>query len=379
MLDVDPGPALENMSRSKELFDAFGAGVYLLFGIINLDLWFRRRERMGHLWLAGASASALVIDITGMVMRRLEVDTPQWVLALNTMCVAVATVFLFELVSSLGHKPTGRLARAMQVAVLVLALANGFIGGEASPALLVGCFTLLLWAMARAFQAAREGDRDSGMVAKGFIVLTVCLVADLLKELKVFPFPSGLPIVGFIVLFLTSARSLNDRFGREEEASRTDSLTGLPNRRGFLEAGDGALVRSRRSGRPVSIVIGDIDHFKTVNDTLGHAAGDAALKALAGAIRSTLRAQDVAARWGGEEFIQLLPDTDKTGALHVAEALRKTIASQTVDYEGTPIRLTLSLGVAEHEQGRNLEDTIAHADAALYEAKEGGRDRVIVR
>jgi diguanylate cyclase (GGDEF)-like protein len=379
MLGVDPGPSLENMSRSKELFDAFGAGVYVLFGIIHLDLWFRRRDRMAHLWLAGASASALIVDVTGILGKGREASPNLILMILNTLGVAAATVCLFELVSSLNRVPAGRLARTLQGGVLILAVLAGPVVPQLFPALFVGCMALLVWAMARAFRAAREGDRDSGMVAKGFIVLTACLLADLLKALKVVPFPSGLPIVGFIVLFLTSARSLNDRFGREEEASRTDTLTGLFNRRGFLEASDGAVLRSRRSGRPLSIVLADVDRFKEVNDSLSHAAGDAALKALSGALRSALRAQDTVARWGGDEFIVLLPDTAKEGALRVSESLRALVSDLRVDFEGARVHLTLSLGVAEHLPDRSVEDTIAEADSALYQAKEQGRDRVVVR
>ena len=378
MLDGGQDMAVEAMSRPKELFDAFGAGVYLLFGIIHLDLWFRRRDRMAHLWLAGASASALIVDVTGIIARGREASPNLIVLILNTLGVAAATVCLFELVSSLNRVPAGRPARALQGVVLVLAVMAGPVP-QLFPAVFAGCMALLVWAMARAFRAAREGDRDSGMVAKGFMVLTACLLADLLKELKVVPFPSGLPIVGFIVLFLTSARSLNDRFGREEEASRTDTLTGLANRRGFLEASDGAVLRSRRSGRPLSIVLADVDRFKEVNDSLSHAAGDAALKALSGALRSALRAQDTVARWGGDEFIVLLPETPKEGALHVSESLRAVVSALRVDFEGARVHLTLSLGVAEHLAERSVEDTIAEADAALYQAKQEGRDRVVVR
>ncbi|MBL0210507.1 MAG: GGDEF domain-containing protein [Holophagaceae bacterium] len=372
--------ALGHMVRSTalpvELWEAFGAGVYLVFGTINLALWFRRQDRMGHLWLAGSSAGALMVDITGMVVRRLELAAPPWIEALNGIGVAVATVCLFELVCSLGHKQAGRVARILQTFVLILAPIPGLLLPRLLPILLLGCFVLLGWAMARAIRAAREGGSDPRLVAKGFLVLTACLILDLLKEFRLAPIPNGLPFVGFMVLFLASTRSLINRFEREEEASRTDSLTGLPNRRGFLEATDGALARSRRSGKPVSIVLSDLDHFKRVNDSLGHAAGDAVLKAVAGAIRSPLRSQDVAARWGGEEFILLLPDTGKEGAVHAAESTRTAISELVIDLDGSRIQVTLSLGVAEHLTDRSIEETIAQADAALYKAKEEGRNRV---
>jgi diguanylate cyclase (GGDEF)-like protein len=362
-----------------ELWDAFGAGVYLLFGVIHLDLWFRRRDRLGHLWLAAASASALLVDLTGIIQRRSGFEPSPVLDALNLFGVACATVSLFELVSTFRRKPTAPVARCVEAIVLALAPAAGAFATSFAPGVVAGCGVLLVWAMIRALRAARRGDGESAMVARGFMVLTLCLIGDILHELKILPVPGGLPIVGFIVLFLASARSLNERFEEEEAASRTDSLTGLLNRRGFLEAGDGALVRARRSGKPLSVVISDIDHFKAVNDAHGHAAGDAALKQLATALRSAVRAQDAVARWGGEEFILLLPDTGLAGAAKVAESLRAAVAELPMSFQGNPVGVTLSLGVAEYDPTRNFEETIGVADAALYRAKEQGRNRVSVR
>jgi|WetSurMetagenome_2_1015567.scaffolds.fasta_scaffold08944_6 diguanylate cyclase (GGDEF)-like protein len=362
-----------------ELWDAFGAGVYLLFGVIHLDLWFRRRDRLGHLWLAAACGSALLVDLTGIIQRRSGFEPAPLLDGLNLLGVACATVSLFELVSAFRRKPSGGIARGAEVLILLLAPVAGGFFASLTPAVVGGCGALLVWAMVRALRAARRGDRESAMVARGFMVLTLCLIGDILHELKILPLPGGLPIVGFIVLFLASARSLNERFEEEEAASRTDSLTGLLNRRGFLEAGDGALVRARRSGKPLCVVISDIDHFKAVNDAYGHAAGDAALKQLAAALRSSVRAQDAVARWGGEEFILLLPDTGKAGAAKVAESLRAAVAELPINYEGKSVALTLSLGVAEHDPTRNFEETIGDADAALYQAKDNGRNRVVAR
>ncbi len=359
-----------------ELWEAFAAGIYLSFAYIHLDLWLRRRERLGNLWLAAASLGALLVDVTGMA-QRYPLGGHFWIEGLNALGVAVATAAIFELVASLGGAPPPRSARILQVSLLALAPMAALPLPVLSRTLVAGCFVLLIWALAKALAAARAGDRDSGKVAHGLVALIVLLLADLLAEIMPFSFSSGMPILGFAILFVASARSLHDRFGREEEASRTDPLTGLLNRRGFLEAGDGALVRGRRSGRPLAIVLADLDHFKRVNDALGHAAGDFVLKAVAAAIRSSLRGQDVAARWGGEEFILLLPDTDRPGARQVAETVRRAVAELPVVHESGSVAVTLSAGAAEHRSGTNLEETIACADAALLQAKQEGRNRVV--
>jgi len=245
-------------------------------------------------------------------------------------------------------------------------------------AVLVSCGILLGASVTRAIRAARL-DRDSRVVARAFLVLAACLLADLVKELLVLPIPDNLPLAGFTILFLAAAHSLNDRFEREHDASRHDALTGLRNRRSFLEAWEEALQRSRRSGKPMSLVLGDLDHFKRINDTHGHACGDAVLRAVAQAIRSSVRAQDVVSRWGGEEFMLLLPDTDLAGARHVAESTRLATSALRVEHAGSSFEVTLSLGVCEHRPERSMEETIAEADAALYQAKQEGRDRVIAR
>ncbi len=394
------------MPSAVEYFDAFAAGVYLLFGSLHLDLGLRRNGRRGHLWLAGASFSALAVDLTGMLLRWQDEPPNRVVAGINFVAVALATTCLFELVATLGRRPAGRVARACAgLAVLAAALAGFAWLPAAEPVLFVTVFVLLGWAMARAVRAVREGDRDVRFVAGGFAVLMVCLILDVLMQLRLLPVVQGLPAIGFIVLFLASAKSLADQGERERreldglrrdlerrveertvalqeanrqlaEMSRTDALTGLPNRRGFLEACAAELERSRRSGRPFAIVLADVDRFKRVNDTLGHAAGDAALSGIARGIRDALRAQDLVARWGGEEFILLLPETDAAGATQVAEMVRAAIAASPFELAGSTLLLTASFGVAEHRDPTRLEPTIAAADRALYRAKESGRNRV---
>jgi len=354
-----------------ELWDAFGGGIYLFFSLIHLDLFLRRRDRTAHLFVSLASAGALLVDGTGMVLRRLGPEAPSPVVLFNFLGVSVATTALFELAAVLGRRPVGRSARVAEALLLLLPVVLPFFSA------LQAFFFLLVFGFLAysAVLASREGDRESGAVARGFVVLMACLAADVLKEIGILPVPAGLPILGFIVLFLASARSLNDRFEREEEASRTDSLTGLRNRRGFLEACDHALRRSRRSGQPLSVILADLDHFKKVNDARGHAAGDDVLKGVAREFVASLREQDTVGRWGGEEFVVLLPDTDLAGALRAAENLRRRVEGLAIEAgEGF---LTVSLGVAEYRPGTDIEETVARADRALYRAKEEGRNRSV--
>jgi diguanylate cyclase (GGDEF)-like protein len=173
---------------------------------------------------------------------------------------------------------------------------------------------------------------------------------------------------------------LRGAYARVREQSRTDELTQLANRRAFLELGAAAMDQSRRYERPLSLVMLDIDHFKKINDTYGHAAGDTALRAMATALRAAARVADTPGRLGGEEFAILLPETNAAEAVVMAERIREDVKALEVMHDGTTIRFTTSIGVAEEVDGIEDIDALLHAaDEALYDAKEGGRDRVVVK
>lgn len=163
-----------------------------------------------------------------------------------------------------------------------------------------------------------------------------------------------------------------------EHQATTDALTGLCNRRQFEVHAHRELSRAQRSGAPLAVLAMDIDKFKSINDTYGHAAGDAVLKALARACAPHLREVDTLARLGGEEFAVLLPETDLAAAQHVAERIRQALAEEGVASSNTEtIRFTVSLGAAEYKDGTEDLATLLHrADAALYRAKQTGRNRV---
>jgi len=156
-----------------------------------------------------------------------------------------------------------------------------------------------------------------------------------------------------------------------------DSLTGILNRRRFLEIAEQELERARRYGRPLSIIAIDLDHFKDVNDRLGHAAGDDVLASLARVLQDQTRRQDVVGRIGGEEFAVILPEASREEAVELAERVRAHLRSVTVAASGIALTVTASLGVAELlPADRSASETLRRADQALYQAKRQGRNRV---
>ena len=191
--------------------------------------------------------------------------------------------------------------------------------------------------------------------------------------------------VGVMIEAAVWALALGLRLRRQQvdraqalELARRDPLTGLYNRRGFLEQALPVYSTSMRRERPLSVVMIDIDHFKRINDVHGHDAGDRTLVAVANKLRSVCRLGDIVARWGGEEFVMLLPETQGDQAHAFAERLREQFAGTSVALGNAgPVNFTASFGVAVRGESTSLEDVLRESDAALYAAKHAGRDRVV--
>ncbi len=161
-----------------------------------------------------------------------------------------------------------------------------------------------------------------------------------------------------------------------EQLSITDSLTKIYNRSKFESSLDYEIERARRYGNPLSLIIFDIDHFKSINDTYGHLIGDSVLTEIANLVKNNIRSTDIFARWGGEEFVILAPNINKEQAKMLAEKIRKLIAHHRFKYVD---HVTVSLGVTEFLPSDNKESFIKRADEALYLAKRKGRNRVEVK
>jgi diguanylate cyclase len=206
---------------------------------------------------------------------------------------------------------------------------------------------------------------------------------------------------GIIEAVVTATRDMqheNTRLGQSLECSRkdisrlqenlieirteslTDPLTGLSNRRHFDQVLVRALADARQGGKPFSLLLADVDHFKTINDNHGHRIGDRVLRLIATALKQSVKGTDMVARYGGEEFAIILADTTSRQAVAVAENLRRAVATKDIVMQPTGERLgrvTLSIGVSTFRESAELQELIDAADACLYAAKNSGRNRVV--
>jgi diguanylate cyclase (GGDEF)-like protein len=183
-----------------------------------------------------------------------------------------------------------------------------------------------------------------------------------------------------LVAYIVTLFSADIRYGlsRAKLLSETDDLTGLLNMRGFSIAANRLFGQAVRYKRAVSVLMIDSDNLKAVNDTHGHEAGNRLLRQLTRLVQAELRYTDVLARYGGDEFIVLLPETPSAGAMEVAGRIRDAVASLPLEIDGKRIASTVSIGIAVHPaDGNSLDSLVARADRAMYQAKQDGRNRVV--
>ena len=255
--------------------------------------------------------------------------------------------------------------------VLTLILMFGMFQLRPRAAYALSLFALVLFAGVMAVMAVREPARYAPEVEIGhFLMLAVMLPA--------------------VAMLMARMSRIRQRLSQQrEELARAlaqlqviatrDELTGLPNRRQMQALMDQELLRSQRHRHDFCIAVLDLDHFKLVNDTHGHAAGDEVLRRFAAAAQAALRGTDVLARWGGEEFLVLLPDTGMPLARSGMERLREQIAAMPVDLaSGARVSLTVSIGLTGYRRGETLAQTLARADQWLYQAKAEGRNRTCI-
>ena len=307
---------------------------------------------------------------------------------------AVACLFIREIADLRHSSPRvyrvfGWLAWAFVLLTLSNALAYIGWGGLIAAfgnLMFVGSaiFTLVV-----AFLAWRRGNRAAGWFLIAWTMLETVTIATAIRllldraEHAEYLLYYGLPL-SMVAAAILVALGVADRLREQRQAlteaerrAQTDPLTGVLNRRSLIERLEAACLRARARGLPIALLFIDLDHFKEINDSFGHAAGDACLKKIIGPIQMELRQSDVIGRYGGEEFVVILSSADMAAAHPIAERIRNRVADVRVDGFGPPINLTCSIGVATSDT-LNVwgEHLIAQADAAVYAAKRSGRNRV---
>jgi diguanylate cyclase (GGDEF)-like protein len=309
--------------------------------------------------------SAGIVGLSGMWGARL----PQIV-----TLVALAGVFVLvihDVLPSGALRPIKAIVQAV-VAVTFAALLVFLTGGYQSPFF----FTFPLVVGGAALVVAPAAAFVLALVAAAGYLAAASLSSAAPASFQVVA--TAVNLTGmFLLTYIASAVGRKQHRARDAalRMSALDSLTGLYNRPFLFAATAREIARSERSGRGFCLVMLDLDDLKEINDRHGHHAGDAGLRAVADTLRASIRRIDVAARYGGDEFVALLPETDPTGGWVVAEKIRLALGDRTIP--GLALRPTVSLGVVSYpSDGRSADTLLVSADRAMYEAKRGGKDRV---
>lgn len=370
----------------------------MAMAIAALLIWFVLPERLFLLYGSLFSLQALYIAYlagSGFDWPVLSLAVPLQENAWNVTAALsgwAACLFVREIADLRRDSPRAYAALGwMAWAFLALAASNAivpWVGG----ALLADVGNVMFLGTAAftvgvAFLAWRRGNRAAGWFLLAWLLLEVMTIAtalsfllsDDVERLVYVGLPVSMVAAAILVALGVADRLREQRvaLGEAERRAQLDSLTGVLNRRSLLERLEVACQRAQVRGLPISLLFIDLDHFKTINDSFGHLAGDACLRAIIAPIQSELRQSDVVGRYGGEEFIVILSSADAAAAQAIADRIRMRIAELRVEGFGEPIRLTCSIGVAASDlHGVWGEALVAQADAAVYAAKRAGRNQV---
>jgi diguanylate cyclase (GGDEF)-like protein len=368
----------------------------------SLLMWFVLSERLFILYGTLFWLQALYVAFLsgqGFVWPVLAYATPLNSYTWNVPAAlggAAASLFVREIADLRHFSPRSYTAFGwLALAFVLLTIANaGKLLGWGSAINAAGNVLFLgsaVFTLTAAFLAWQRGSRAAGWFLVAWLLLETFVIATTVRLLTnsaddhdpVMYYGLPLSMVAAAVLIaLGIADRLREQRAALTEAERraqTDSLTGVLNRRSLIERLDAACLRARARGLPISLLFIDLDHFKEINDSFGHQAGDACLAAIIPAIHAELRQSDVIGRYGGEEFVVILSSADAAAAHPIAQRILERVAAVRVEGFGEPISLTCSIGVATSDTlGVWGEHLIARADAAVYVAKRSGRNRVQV-
>jgi diguanylate cyclase (GGDEF)-like protein len=392
----------ETLARGAEhaRMIALAFGALMAMSLAALLLWFVLSDRLFILYALLISLQALwVVYFSGqgfdwpILSYALPLTSHAWNVPV-ALSGAAACLFVREIAdlrhfSPRVHKVFGWLS----IAFVLLAFSNaaqliglGAVVAAIGNLIFLGsaAFTLIV-----AYLAWRRGNRASGwfLVAWGLLeAFTIAAAVRLLfadaedsDRLLFYGLPLSMVAAAILIALGVADRLRGQRLAltAAELRAQTDPLTGVLNRRALVERLDLACSRARSRGLPIGLLFIDLDHFKEINDSYGHPAGDACLAAIIPPIQAELRQSDVIGRYGGEEFVVILSSASAAAAHAIAERIRERVAGVSVEGFGVPIRLTCSIGVAASDTlGVWGEHLIAQADAAVYAAKRAGRNRV---
>ncbi len=359
---------------------------------IGMGIVARRSRRDGMVWWAWAMGAQTLTYLLFALRGQIS-DWFSVVLA-NTLLVATFALFA-EGLCEFQQRPARRWliwGPVLAMPLLVTLLLNHPQARPQLATLLLSFQSLVLLQLIIERRHATPGGGQYFVVA-GLVMIILALllrfVAALFGQVDLNQVTASHPAHAFSVLMSTLIIVLiamglvlmtkEQADVRNHNLAMQDDLTGLSNRRSIQQVLTQQIALARRSHRPLALLLIDIDYFKQINDTHGHLSGDQALRDVAGCLRERLRAQDLVGRWGGEEFIAILPDTDAVGAQALAEDLRAAVAQARFSgVDGQSLKMTISIGLhaLELSSGNERDDMIGAADRALYLAKQNGRNRV---
>jgi diguanylate cyclase (GGDEF)-like protein len=388
----------QGTERARMIALAFGA--LMAVSIAALLIWFVLKDPLFILYATMFSLQALYVAyLSGqgfdwpMLSYAGPIDSFAWNVPVG-LSGAVACLFTREIADLRHFSP--RVYRAfgwMAVAFIVITAANvaAFVGLLG----LVNAIGNIMFVIAAVFTvivcvlAWRRGNRAAGWFLIAWCLLEGFTIAAALRFLVTATVDDdalyyyGLPL-SMVAASILVALGVADRLRAQrlalsdaERRAQTDPLTGVLNRRSLIERLDAACTRAKARGLPIALLFIDLDHFKQINDTFGHPAGDACLRAIIGPIHAELRQSDVIGRYGGEEFVVILSSADAAAATPIAQRILERVADVRVSGFGSPISVTCSIGIATSDTlGIWGEPLLAQADAAVYAAKRSGRNQI---
>lgn len=409
------GP-LSRVIQRDLLAEAGQLALVLLFaaaGVFHLGLRVLRTGTAAYGWFGLLALQSAVYAFLRTQWKYLLVDDFVLLKKVEHLMIYLVPATFLQFLWVFFDRPMPRPIRVLQAAVLVAGVVVVAVPGLETALYLLPAVQMAAFSSAAAGTVfvtpfIRAGDPEARLLGVGAVAVVATIASDFFIE-RNFVVAPRMVVYGFAVLVFGMSLALANRFHRVlgevdglrrdlerrvdqrtheltaayaqmEALALRDGLTGLLNRRALQDRAHADLMAARRHGAPFALALVDVDHFKSINDTYGHQLGDQVLRHVAQALAAGLRASDDVGRWGGEEFLAILPEADTGQAVAAAERLREIVQAAPFHAPGGPIPVTVSIGVAAVPPARlaeaRIDDVIRVADAALYRAKALGRNRV---